>query len=75
MGMMSAAPAVLVDGLADLPLEESRSEIYDRPMGLRLLHLDPMTGAEHYLVRYPAGLQARQHHHSAARPSSSWTAR
>jgi quercetin dioxygenase-like cupin family protein len=25
-----------------------------------------MTGAEHYLVRYPAGLQARQHHHSAA---------
>jgi quercetin dioxygenase-like cupin family protein len=60
------AEAVLLDRLTDLPLEGSQPEIYDRPIGVRLLYQDAGTGAEHYLVRYPPGLQARAHHHSAA---------
>ena len=42
------------------------SAIYDRPIRLGLLHRDPSTGAEHYVVSYPAGLRCRLHRHSAA---------
>jgi quercetin dioxygenase-like cupin family protein len=52
--------------LASMPLEESQPVIYDRPIGLRLLHRDPHSGAEHYLIRYPNGLQAQAHTHMAA---------
>ena len=58
--------AVIVDRLRDVELDESQPVIYDRPVGLRLLYEDPVSGAEHYLVRYPAGLEARRHRHSAA---------
>ena len=58
--------AILVDHLAQLELEDSQLEIYDRPIGRRMLFQDPVSGAEHYLVRYPAGLRARHHRHSAA---------
>lgn len=57
---------MIVDDLAGAQLEESQPVIYDRPIGLRLLHEDPATGAEHYLVRYPAGLRAAHHRHTAA---------
>jgi quercetin dioxygenase-like cupin family protein len=63
---MSGVPAVIVDGLASLPLDQSQPVIYDRPIGLRLLYQDPTNGAEHYLIRYPAGLRAQRHRHSAA---------
>jgi quercetin dioxygenase-like cupin family protein len=52
--------------LASTPLEESHPIIYDRPIGLRLLHRDEASGAEHYLVRYPAGLRAQSHTHTSA---------
>ena len=58
--------AVITAALAKLELEESQPAIYDRPIGLRLLYEDPASGAEHYLVRYPAGLSAKRHRHSAA---------
>ena len=58
--------AVIVGGLEDLDLDPSHPVIYDRPIGVRLLHRDPTTGAEHYLVRYPAGLKALPHRHTAA---------
>jgi len=58
--------AVIVADLAGLELEPSQPAIYDRPIGLRLLHRDPASGAEHYLVRYPAGLVAQRHTHSVA---------
>jgi len=58
--------AVFFDQLAGRELGEAQPEIYDRPIGLRLLYQDPRSGAEHYLVRYPAGLRARRHRHSAA---------
>ncbi len=63
---MTSPTAVLVDQLGSLELQQSQPEIYDRPIGLRLLYQDPASGAEHYLVRYPRGLQARPHRHSAA---------
>ena len=63
---MIGGQAVIVDGLASLPLEQSQPAIYDRPIGLRLLYQDPDSGAEHYLIRYPAGLRAQRHQHTAA---------
>ncbi len=65
-GVTAAPSAILVDRLSQLELEDSRPEIYDQPIGLRMLCKDPGSGAEHYLVRYPAGLRARHHRHSAA---------
>lgn len=58
--------AVIVDNLGSLELDRSQPAIYDRPIGVRLLYRDPISGAEHYLVRYPAGLIAQRHRHSAS---------
>ena len=44
----------------------SQLEIYDREIGVRLLHQDSVSGAEHYLIRYPAGLKTRAHRHTAS---------
>jgi quercetin dioxygenase-like cupin family protein len=63
---MSDERAVLVERMADVELESSHPAVYDRPIGLRQLLHDPRTGAEHYLVRYPAGLRAQRHRHTAA---------
>ena len=65
MSVRDPAPVIL-DDVGSLELRESRQEIYDSPIRLRLLHRDPATGAEHYIVRYPAGMTARRHRHSAA---------
>ncbi len=61
-----APAAVVVPDLATIALEESQPVVYDRPIGVRLLHRDPDSGAEHNLVDYPRGLTAAWHHHSAA---------
>ena len=61
--------ATIVDRLASLELEppgEAAAAVYDRPIELRLLHEDPESGEEHYLVRYPAGVRGRPHRHSTA---------
>jgi quercetin dioxygenase-like cupin family protein len=63
---MSAPDRVLVEALGSLELEQSQPQVYDRPIHLRLLYRDPGSGAEHYLVRYPAGLRGRPHRHTAA---------
>lgn len=63
---MTTPTAVLVPSLAELDLEPNEQEIYDRPAQIRLLHEDPATGAEHYLVRYPAGMQPAWHTHTVA---------
>ncbi|MDQ4024582.1 MAG: DUF4437 domain-containing protein [Actinomycetota bacterium] len=63
---MRFGEAVVVDHLASVEMEPARPPIYDRDIELRLLYQDPASGAEHYLVRYPAGLKARAHRHSAA---------
>jgi quercetin dioxygenase-like cupin family protein len=60
-------PAVIIQpDLMSLELQESQPVIYDRPIRLRQLHKDPVSGAEHYLIRYPPDLQARRHSHTAA---------
>jgi quercetin dioxygenase-like cupin family protein len=58
--------AIIVDSLGSVGLGPSQPIIYDREIGLGLLYRDPDSGAEHYLVRYPAGLKARVHRHTAA---------
>jgi hypothetical protein len=66
---MDYGSAVLIDDLAALELDvpgASAAAVYDRPIGLRLLHQDPESGEEHYLVRYPAGLRGRVHEHRTA---------
>jgi quercetin dioxygenase-like cupin family protein len=64
---MTGPPAVILQTqLVSAKLEESQPVIYDRPIGVRLLYRDPGSGAEHYLIRYPPGLQTQRHTHSAA---------
>jgi quercetin dioxygenase-like cupin family protein len=57
---------VIHDRLLSLGTEERQLVVYDAPIGLRLLYQDPLTGEEHYLVRYPAALKAQWHRHTAA---------
>ena len=59
----------IVDQLQSLELQapgEAAAAVYDRPIGLRLLFEDPVSGDEHYLVRYPIGLKGLVHRHTAA---------
>lgn len=58
--------AVILDHLESVEVGRSRPVIYDRDIGMRLLFEDPDSGAEHYLIRYPAGLKAQLHRHTAA---------
>jgi len=52
--------------LRSLDLEERKIDVYDRPIGIRQLFEDPVSGAEHHLVRYPEGMKARRHKHGVA---------
>lgn len=63
---MGFGGAIVFDNLKSLELGSSRPVIYDRDIGLRLLYQDPDSGAEHYLIRYPPGLKALSHRHTAA---------
>ena len=63
---MTTPDAVLVPNLSGLELEPHEQEIYDQPVQIRLLHEDDTTGAEHYLVRYPAGMEPAWHTHTVA---------
>ena len=65
MATMSA-DAIIVPNLAHVTLRQSEQPIYDRPFELQLLYEDPVSGAEHYVVHYPAGLKAVRHTHSVA---------
>jgi quercetin dioxygenase-like cupin family protein len=58
--------AVIIDQLRSLQLDPRRLVVYDRDIGIRLLHEDPTSGEEHYLIRYPAGLKGEWHRHTAA---------
>lgn len=66
---MQLGDARIVENLRRVALDSpgpSAAAVYDRPIGLRLLHEDPKSGEEHYLIRYPAGVKGRVHQHSAA---------
>lgn len=61
---MQYGRAIVVDHLDSVELRPSRMEIYDREIFVHTLFEDPRSGAEHYLIRYPAGLKARLHTHT-----------
>jgi quercetin dioxygenase-like cupin family protein len=66
---MNYGEVTVVDQLQSLELESPGSDaaaVYDQPIGLRLLHMDPASGEEHYLIRYLAGVRGRAHRHTAA---------
>jgi quercetin dioxygenase-like cupin family protein len=66
---MRYGSATIVDHLRSLELQEPGAQaaaIYDQPIALRLLYQDPVSGEEHYVVRYPPGVRGRPHRHSAA---------
>jgi hypothetical protein len=63
---MSYGNAIIVDRLRAAELESTHSVVHDAEFGVRLLYQDPHSGAAHYLVRYPVGLGARVHRHTAA---------
>jgi len=70
-GLVGVKPgaAMIVDRLSSLELQEpgqAAAAIYDRAIGLRQLYSDPISGEEHYLVRYPPGTRGRLHRHTAA---------
>lgn len=58
--------AIVVEGLDTLPLSSTQQPIYDREFEIRQLYVDEVSGAEHYLIRYPAGMAAKSHRHTAA---------
>jgi quercetin dioxygenase-like cupin family protein len=64
--VMDRPEAVIIDRLGALEVEPRRLPVYDQDIGLRLLHEDPDSGEEHYLIGYPPGLKARWHRHTAA---------
>ena len=64
---MELGQAIVVDDLRSVELSPSQPAVYDRPIGLRLLYEDSVSGAEHYLGRYPAELGAQPHRHTARR--------
>ena len=66
---MTQTSATIIDQLRLLQLHEpgaAAAAVYDEPIELRLLFEDPLSGEEHYLVRYPAGLKGHLHQHTAA---------
>lgn len=66
---MTRGKATIVDRLSSLELAppgEAAAAVYDKAIALRLLFEDRESGAEHYLIRYPAGLHGRTHRHTAA---------
>jgi quercetin dioxygenase-like cupin family protein len=66
---MDYGKAVIADGMTAFDFHEpsgAAAAVYDRPIGLHLLHEDPASGEEHYVVRYPSGVRGRAHRHSAA---------
>ena len=63
---MEYGDAVIVDDVTSVEMGRSKQPVYDRDFELRLLYEDPLSGAEHYVVRYPAGLKALPHRHSSA---------
>ena len=66
---MKHESATIVDNLHAIelhPPDAAAAAIYDRPIALAPLFVDPSSGEEHYLIHYPAGTKGRAHTHSVA---------
>jgi ChrR-like protein with cupin domain len=57
---------IVVEDLDAQATPATRQPIYDQEFGILALHQDKASGSEHYLIRYPAGLKAQPHRHTAA---------
>ena len=57
---------MVVRDLVGLDLPQRTLSAYDRPIGLHLLHEDPDSGVELYVVEYAPGTSAAWHRHSVA---------
>jgi quercetin dioxygenase-like cupin family protein len=58
--------ATIFDDVTSVKMRRSEQPVYDREFELQLLYQDPLSGGEHYVVRYPSGLKAVPHRHSSA---------
>jgi quercetin dioxygenase-like cupin family protein len=63
---MEPGDAIVVDTLSSVDAPGRKLAVYDREIGMKLLYEDPVSRAEHYLIRYPAGMKAKAHRHSVA---------
>ena len=63
---MNDIEPMVVRDLLGLDLPQRTLSAYDRPIGLRLLHEDPDSGVELYVVEYSEGTSAAWHRHSVA---------
>jgi quercetin dioxygenase-like cupin family protein len=63
---MDFGRVIVFEDPGSLEMRGSQLPVYDREIGVRLLYEDPDSGAEHYLIRYPAALKAQPHRHTAA---------
>src|SRR5215471_20898445 len=66
---MNDGEVTIFDELHSLELDNpgpDAAAVYDQTIGLRLLYIDPDSGEEHYLIRYPAGVKGRAHRHTAS---------
>ena len=63
---MDYGSPIVVERLDSQSLAATRQPIYDQDIGILSLHQDNASGAEHYLIRYPAGMTATSHRHTAA---------
>ena len=63
---MTDAEPMVVHDVAGLELPMRTLSAYDRPIGLWLLHEDPDSGVEIYVVEYAEGTSAAWHRHSVA---------
>jgi hypothetical protein len=74
---MEYGRATIEDDLLSAEMGTSRQPVYDRDFELKLLHQDPRSGAEHYVVRYPPvsgrspTVTCRSHHRRTQRSSRS----
>ncbi len=66
---MELGNAIIVDRLDTLELGglgAAAAAVYNKDVEIKALFEDPVSGEEHYLIRYPAGVKARLHRHTAA---------
>jgi quercetin dioxygenase-like cupin family protein len=63
---MEYGETILFPNLEQVDMRPTSQPVYDREIELGDLFIDPRTGAEHYVVRYPPGLRALPHRHTAA---------
>ena len=63
---MRYGDAIIIGDVTSVEMRRSKQPVYTCDFELGLLYEDPVSGAEHYVVRYPPKLRALPHRHSAA---------